>query len=84
MGRFESLIPVGVHSKLGKVTKPKSFKITGAGQPFVFREFCEQCREVSIEGGYVVEEIIFDVDVSVSDSTTQLDGPCNIECRIKD
>ncbi|KAL7429684.1 hypothetical protein ACHAXH_004150 [Discostella pseudostelligera] len=36
VGRFESLIPVGVHSKLGKVTKPKSFKITGAGQPFIF------------------------------------------------
>ena len=36
VGRFESLIPVGIHSKLGKVTKPKSFKNTGAGQPFVF------------------------------------------------
>eukprot|EP00579_Thalassiosira_antarctica_P032080 CAMPEP_0202001420 /NCGR_PEP_ID=MMETSP0905-20130828/7521_1 /ASSEMBLY_ACC=CAM_ASM_000554 /TAXON_ID=420261 /ORGANISM="Thalassiosira antarctica, Strain CCMP982" /LENGTH=70 /DNA_ID=CAMNT_0048558113 /DNA_START=66 /DNA_END=278 /DNA_ORIENTATION=+ len=36
VGRFESLLPVGVHSKLGKVVKPKSFKNSGAGQPFIF------------------------------------------------
>ena len=35
-GRFESLIPVGVQSKVGKVVKPKSFKNNGVGQPFVF------------------------------------------------
>eukprot|EP00584_Thalassiosira_punctigera_P016424 CAMPEP_0172577532 /NCGR_PEP_ID=MMETSP1067-20121228/138279_1 /TAXON_ID=265564 ORGANISM="Thalassiosira punctigera, Strain Tpunct2005C2" /NCGR_SAMPLE_ID=MMETSP1067 /ASSEMBLY_ACC=CAM_ASM_000444 /LENGTH=70 /DNA_ID=CAMNT_0013370221 /DNA_START=508 /DNA_END=720 /DNA_ORIENTATION=- len=36
VGRFESLLPVGVQSKVGKVMKPKSFKNAGAGQPFVF------------------------------------------------
>ena len=35
-GRFESLIPVGVQSKVGKVVKPKSFKNNGVGQPFIF------------------------------------------------
>lgn len=36
VGRFESLIPVGVHSKIGKATKPKTFKNSGARHPFVF------------------------------------------------
>ncbi|KAL7500328.1 hypothetical protein ACHAWT_010494 [Skeletonema menzelii] len=36
LSRFESLVPVSVHSKLGKVVKPKTFKNAGAGQPFSF------------------------------------------------
>jgi len=36
VGRFDSLISAGVHSKVGKVVKPKSFKNAAAGQPFVF------------------------------------------------
>eukprot|EP00985_Skeletonema_marinoi_P019184 scaffold10903_cov158-Skeletonema_marinoi.AAC.4 len=36
IGRFESLVPASVHSKLGKIVKPKTFKSVGAGQPFSF------------------------------------------------
>lgn len=38
MGRFESLIPVSLHSKLGAIVKPKTFKTGGVGQPFVFEQ----------------------------------------------
>ena len=52
-GRFESLVPVGAHSKLGKVVKPKTFKTSGAGQPFAFEGAGQSSSgKVSVSGPF--------------------------------
>ncbi|KAL9188067.1 hypothetical protein ACHAXT_006445 [Thalassiosira profunda] len=46
VGRFDSLIPAGAHSKVGKIVKSKTFKTSGAGQPFLFEGAGQSSKRV--------------------------------------